>query len=81
MSDALDRASYALATKVEALAIKSRADGAVMVKAYCWLLAGLIVQSSRAGSVSLDQALRVCLDQLIQDTARLSSGEPPETVQ
>jgi hypothetical protein len=68
-----EQASYVLAVKLEQLAAESNENAAVVVKACCWVLGGLVVQASRDGDTSMDNALRTITDQLIACTARLAA--------
>jgi len=74
-----ERDSYALAMDLEAVGHNHNA--AVVVKACYWLLAGLIVQASKAGERSLDEALRICCEQLTVCVAQLASDGEGTRVQ
>jgi len=58
-------------------------NAAVVVKGLCWVLGDIAIKASRTGDTSIDQALRVTIDQLIQCTALLATEglQEPETIQ
>jgi len=73
MTSDFERSSYMLAVDFEKVAADANYSAAIVAKACCWVLAGLVIQASQDGLSSVDEALRVSTETLIHCVARLAA--------